>query len=107
MTYRCEACGEPLPPKGKGRRRRFCSERCKDLYAVSATSMRPGAPDPMLISWHRRRNPHSPLRRVGYAPKARKKNSKFSDLPASVCQSSITLDDRRRAPSPNPQRLCD
>jgi hypothetical protein len=30
MTYRCEACGEPLPPKGKGRRRRFFSDRCKD-----------------------------------------------------------------------------
>jgi hypothetical protein len=30
MSYRCESCGEPLPPKGKGRRRRYCSDRCKD-----------------------------------------------------------------------------
>jgi hypothetical protein len=29
MSYHCEACRTPLPPKGRGRRRLFCSDRYK------------------------------------------------------------------------------
>lgn len=38
MTGVCETCGGPLPPQKRGRRRRFCSDRCRkaqyDLVCV-------------------------------------------------------------------------
>jgi len=28
----CEQCGKPIPRPGRGRRRRFCSDRCRDAF---------------------------------------------------------------------------
>ena len=100
MTYCCEACGEPLPCKGKGRRRRFCCDRCKDsgrrqrnFDAIGRTrpdahfvaSDTQSAPTPYVGS----DMPRKPEKRIG-------KSVTCKPAFAGLRSPSMTADERRR-----------
>jgi hypothetical protein len=51
----CAACGDPMPPVKRGRRRRFCSHRCREAARLrreqglpeNAPRVRPGGRSPL------------------------------------------------------------